>query len=104
MNDQQETPPKSFNSSPMLDNVQHVKNIVHRIRQKEGGVGSEQDELSLHRMVQDLNLLLDTISRLQTKFDAVASTALSLQEQNKVLKGMLEERDTLIKTLTKTDG
>jgi len=54
-----------FPSGPtLISNVQALRNILHRIRNKEG-VGSPADELVIHRAVQDIDSLADGISQLQ---------------------------------------
>ena len=110
MSENNELPLKQFGAKIMLKNIGLVKTIIQRIRQKEGGIGSDEDELSLHRMIQDLDLLVDIVDGLkasydglQTKFDIAAATAMNLQNQNKVMKelyeNMVEERNTRIKEL-----
>ncbi len=50
----------------MPSNVDKVQSIIQRIRQKEG-VGSDEDELALHRLVQDFNLLKSAVQDLQSE-------------------------------------
>ena len=89
---------KRFSAQKMLSNIDYIKDIIQRIRQKEGGIGSDEDELSLHRMVQDLDLLIDMVDGLKaaydeliSKFDTVAHAALTLQNQNESLKATYEK-------------
>ena len=101
---------KRFSAKMMLNNIDHIKDIIQRIRQKEGGIGSEEDELSLYRMVQDLDLLIDMVDGVKAaydellgKFDTVAHAALTLQNQNESLKAtyekMVQDRSDRIKEL-----
>lgn len=110
MEPQKELAMKSFSAKEMLANIEHVKTIVQRIRQKEGGVGSDEDELSLHRMVQDLDLLIDMVDgvkaaydELRGQFDTVAAAAMTLQRQNETLKKtyekMIQDRSDRVKEL-----
>lgn len=98
MNDNSELPLKKFSAKIMLNNIGVVKTIIQRIRQKEGGIGSDGDELSLHRMIQDLDLLVDIVDGIKAHYDELAgklsvhATALTtLQKQNKALKARYEE-------------
>jgi hypothetical protein len=110
MSENDALPLKSFSAKVMLKNIGLVKTIIQRIRQKEGGIGSDEDELSLHRMIQDLDLLVDIVDglkasydELQSKFDIAAATAMTLQNQNQGMKAlyekMVEERNDRIKEL-----
>lgn len=93
-----ELPLKKFSAKVMLQNIGTVKTIIQRIRQKEGGVGSDEDELSLHRMIQDLDLLVDIVDgikahydELDGKFSVAATSAMTLQKQNVAMKGVYEK-------------
>lgn len=110
MDEQQELPLKRFSSKAMLKNIDGLRHIIQRIRQKEGGIGSLEDELCLYRAIQDQDLLVDIADGLkaayddqQGKLDTVAATALALQRQNIALKGtyerMVQERNDRIKEL-----
>ena len=98
MSDKKPLPFKQINPVMMLNNIALVKTIIQRIRQKEGGVGSEEDELSLHRIIHDLDLLVDMIDGvkasyddLQTKFDIAATSVMALGKQNEGLKNLYEK-------------
>ncbi len=110
-----ELPLKHFSSQVMLSNIGSVKSIIQRIRQQEGGVGSLEDELSLHRMIQDLDLLVDMVDgikanydELHGKFDTITASAIVLQNQNQTLKEtyekMLQIRNHKIKELERQLG
>lgn len=110
-----ELPLKSFSSQAMLSNIGSVKSIIQRIRQQEGGVGSLEDELSLHRMIQDLDLLIDMVDgvranydELTGRFDTITASAAALQKQNQALKEtyekMIQERNDKIKELERQLG
>ena len=58
----------------MMKNVGKIKKIIQRIRNKEGGIGSDEDELALHRLVQDLNSLTDTINTLTEQYGEMLET------------------------------
>jgi len=58
----------------MRENVGKIKKIIQRIRNKEGGIGSDEDELALHRLVQDLNSLTDTINTLTEQYGEMLET------------------------------
>jgi len=57
--------PQAFNPEAMLNNMSILKDIIKRIRQKDGGVGSQDDELCLHRVVHDLDHLADMVAGLK---------------------------------------
>lgn len=110
-----ELPLKRFSSQAMLSNIGSVKSIIQRIRQQEGGVGSLEDELSLHRMIQDLDLLVDMVDgvranydELHGKLDTITASAMALQTQNQALKEtyekMIQERNDKIKELERQLG
>ncbi len=110
MDEPQEIPLKRFNPKVMLNNIDCIRDMIQRIRQKEGGIGSVEDELSLHRVIQDLDLLVDITDGLkavyddqQGKLDTVAAVAVNLQKQNDGLKityeKMVQERNDRIKEL-----
>ena len=93
-----ELPLKKFSAKVMLTNIGAVKTIIQRIRQKEGGIGSDGDELSLHRMIQDLDLLVDIVDgvkahydELDGKFSVAATSAMTLQKQNIAMKNVYEK-------------
>lgn len=69
MADKTELALKGFSAPVMLDNIDHLKSIISRIRQKEGGVGSEEDEMCLHRVLHDLDLLVDIADGLKAACD-----------------------------------
>ncbi len=110
-----ELPLKRFSSQAMLSNIGSVKSIIQRIRQREGGVGSDEDELSLHRMVQDLDLLVDMVDGIKANYDEVygkletiTASATVLQKQNQTLKDtyekMIQGRNDVIKELERQLG
>ena len=112
MNEINPIPLKSFNPKVMLTNIGNVKNIIQRIRQREGGVGSDEDELTLHRLVHDIDLLVDIVDGLkasyddlQSQMDTAVGTALPFKNQNESLKKsydkMLSDRNDRIKELEK---
>ena len=94
----------------MLDNIELLRNMIQRIRQKEGGIGSQDDELALHRAIQDLDLLVDIADGLKASYDKLsqesqklADTAMQIQRQKDGLKEtyerMISERNERIKEL-----
>ena len=106
---------KSFSPQEMLGNIAYIKSIIQRIRQKEGGVGSAADELCLHRMIHDLDLLVDIVDALKAAHANIASQADSMSQalntqssQLVGLKGtyekMLLERNKRIKELEQQLG
>ena len=110
MDETKELSLKRFSAKAMLDNINSLRNIIQRIRQKEGGIGSVEDELCLYRAIQDQDLLVDIADGLkaaydkqQGKLDTVAAAALTLQTQNKTLKAtyerMVQDRSDRIKEL-----
>lgn len=110
MNDNSELPLKKFSAKIMLNNIGVIKTIIQRIRQKEGGIGSDGDELSLHRMIQDLDLLVDIVDGIKAHYDELAgkltvhaAALTTLQKQNETLKThyekMLTGREDRIKEL-----
>lgn len=64
---------KLFNPQAILHNVNCVRGIIQRIRQREGGIGSVEDELVLYRSIQDLDLLMDMVNNLKTAYDDLQS-------------------------------
>lgn len=115
MDEPKELPLKRFNPKVMLENIDCIRDMIQRIRQKEGGIGSAEDELSLCRAIQDLDLLVDiadglkaAYDTLQSKFDTVSAAVLALQNQKESLTGtykrMIQERDERIKELETTLG
>lgn len=82
-------PDLAFNPSAMLDNMSYVKGMIKRIRQKDGGLGSQEDELSLHRAINDIELLTDMVTGLK----------MTLGQIQKQAKEMIAERDDRIKEL-----
>lgn len=81
-----------FNPEAMLGNLSHVKGMIKRIRQKDGGVGSQEDELSLHRAISDIELLAEMITGLKMSFSDMQQKA---QEA-------IAERDAIINDLKNT--
>tara|TARA_R110002096_G_scaffold127375_1_gene275158 strand:+ start:287 stop:568 length:282 start_codon:yes stop_codon:yes gene_type:complete len=82
-------PNLAFNPEAMLGNLSHVKGMIKRIRQKDGGVGSQDDELALHRAINDIELLADMVAGLK----------LSLSAMQQKVQRALEERDAIVKDL-----
>jgi len=110
MEDKKELALKSFSPKVMLENINSIRSMIQRIRQKEGGLWSVEDELTLYRAIQDIDLLVDigdslkvAYDALETKFNEVAGAALTLQNQNQSLKEiyekMLQERNDRIQSL-----
>ncbi len=110
-----ELPLRSFNPKVMLDNIASVKNIISRVRQREGGIGSDDDELTLHRLIHDLDLLVDIVDGLKARYDdlhgqfsTAVDTAVTFKKQNESLKttyeGMLNTRTDRIKELEEQYG
>lgn len=79
----------AFNPEAMLGNLSHVKSMIKRIRQKDGGVGSQEDELSLHRVINDLESLADIVAGLK----------MSLTDMQQKAQGAIAERDAIINDL-----
>jgi hypothetical protein len=112
MNDQKPLPLRSFNPKVMLENISLMREMIQRIRQKEGGIGSETDEMCLHRAIHDLNLLVDMVDGLKAIYENLQGQADTLDASNVNLKnqldglrehyeGMIETRDDRIKELEK---
>ena len=110
MNDNVLPPLRMFNSQVMLDNIKITKTMIQRIRQKEGGIGSDEDELSLHRSLQDLDLLVDIVDGIKAhndnlagNYDTVVAKCESFVKQIAALRNtyepMVAERDEVIKDL-----
>ena len=110
MNDNVLPPLRMFNSQVMLDNIKLIKTMIQRIRQKEGGIGSDEDELSLHRSLQDLDLLVDIVDGIKAhhdnlagNYDTIVAQYESLVKQRDALKNtyesMVAERNEIIKDL-----
>lgn len=102
MSDKSEPAIRSFNPAIMLSNIDFVRGMIQRIRQKEGGIGSEQDELTLHRMIHDIDFLVDMVDgikasydTLKTSHDSVATDRDLAQNQ---LTGIKDFYETMIKT------
>ncbi len=98
MEDNNTLPLKRFSSKAMLSNIGVVKSIIQRIRQQEGGIGSLEDELSLHRMIQDLDLLVDVADglkasndELQDKLNTTAASLATAQRTTQSLKDTYEK-------------
>lgn len=88
MTDKQDT---AFNPEAMLGNVSYVKDMIKRIRQKDGGVGSQEDELSLHRAISDTELLAGMVTGLRS----------SLVEIQRQANEAIAARDNMINELEK---
>jgi len=86
--DKQDT---AFNPEAMLGNVSYVKDMIKRIRQKDGGVGSQEDELSLHRAISDTELLAGMVTGLRS----------SLVEIQRQANEAIAARDNMINELEK---
>jgi site-specific recombinase len=110
MTDNQEKAFKRFGSKAMLDNIEQIKDMIQRIRQQEGGIGSVKDELALHRTIQDLDLLIDLVDGIKAAYDSLikehqdlTGAALQIQSQKDGLKEsyerMILERNERIKEL-----
>jgi len=100
---------KGFDSKVMLDNVSKLQLLIQRVRQNES-VGSDADELVIHRSIQDLDMLLDIISGLRAhtdQLDQKHERALSQIKQLEQLcdryEEMLETRNETIKQLEKRE-
>tara|TARA_S200002703_G_C3701314_1_gene215384 strand:+ start:400 stop:687 length:288 start_codon:yes stop_codon:yes gene_type:complete len=82
---------RAFNPEAMLGNISHVKSMIQRIRQKDGGIGSENDELCLHRVVHDIDLLADMVATLKL---GVAKLKEEAQGQINMLSARIKELET----------
>lgn len=110
MDDKKEYAFSLFSSKVMLDNINHIKGIIQRIRQKEGGIGSDADEMALYRMMQDVDLLVDIVDGLKAsydelkgQFDTLMTATTNYRNQQEGMKAvyekMLGERNELIQNL-----
>ena len=98
MSNSEELPLKRFNPTVMLKNIDVVRSMIQRIRQKDEGIGSEEDELALHRTIQDIDLLVDITDGLKAHYDeldgqlSVALTGVqNLHNQNVGMKTIYEK-------------
>tara|TARA_R110000824_G_scaffold103164_3_gene245192 strand:+ start:1009 stop:1290 length:282 start_codon:yes stop_codon:yes gene_type:complete len=82
-------PDLAFNPEAMLGNLSYVKGMIKRIRQKDGGVGSQEDELSLHRTINDIELLADMVAGLK----------IALGDMQQKTQRAILERDAIIEDL-----
>lgn len=91
--EKQDKPPlRSFNAQALLDNVGQMRLLIQRIRQKDGGVGSQEDELTLHRAIHDLDLLVDIV-------DGLKASCSRLQEEAKNHAAIIEQQRTQLVSL-----
>lgn len=109
----QQNPPalKTFSPKVMIDNIAHIRSMISRIRQQEGGIGAPEDEMALHRVIHDIDLLVDIVDglkaafdNLQAKYDNILAGASQIQELRTVYERMLTERNEYIKTLERKLG
>ena len=63
-------PGARFSPEAMLSNISDMKNMIQRIRHKEGGVGTDKDETTLHRAISDIGLLVDIVDILKDRLQA----------------------------------
>lgn len=105
-----DTDPTFSNLNPQVvsDNIAHIKGMIRRIRQNEGGIGSQEDEMSLHRVVEDLVFLIDMLAKsktsyakLQTEFASMATAAVS--QQTTVYEEQIAALNARIKELEDRD-
>ncbi len=87
--DENEPVLKSFNPKVMLGNVNLIRKIIQRIRQSEGSIDSTEDELVLHRCLQDIDLLVDMADGLKASYDSVKTERDDLAAQNVELEAQL---------------
>lgn len=57
-------------STAILENVGRIRELIQRIRQNEG-VGSSEDELTLHRALHDLDYLIDMIADMRRDHEKI---------------------------------
>lgn len=69
----------------MLSNINLIKGIIQRIRQKEGGVGAVDDELTLHRVLHDLDLLVDMVDGMKASYDTLKTSFDNLLAKHNLL-------------------
>jgi len=101
VNDMDDVAPKSFSPHAMLGNIANIKGIIQRVRQKDGGIGADGDELCLHRAIHDIDLLVDIVEALKTAHGQVQNKLVTLQQ---TYEGMLHERNERIKELERQLG
>lgn len=103
-------PLRSFNPQMMIGNIGNIRALIQRIRQKDGGIGSPEDELTLHRAIHDLDLLVDIVDGLKAAYSRQSENtqkvlaALETQQAQAVAakqtyERMIEERNARIKEL-----
>lgn len=95
------TPPvRSFNPQAMLGNISELRSMIQRVRQKDGGIGSTQDELILHRAIHDLDLLVDIVDGLKAAYSKLQQEAHAVltvnQQQQTQLTALRETYETMI--------
>ena len=99
---------KSFSPSEMMGNIDNVSHIVRKIRLKHGGIGSQEDELTLYRMMMDLKFMVDIADGLTLRVQQLEVMNKELDAQLSSIRGYYEGKlQTLQQALqqkTETNG
>jgi hypothetical protein len=88
---------KDFSPSEMMENVDKITGLIRKIRLKQGGIGSEQDELSLTRIVMDLKFMVDVCDGLRFHCDELETTLREINARISTIIPAYEARLTALK-------
>ncbi len=94
--EQLETYLTTLNPRDMIKNLDFIAGMARRIRLKQG-VGSQEDELALCRVMLDLKFVTELVEALKADVDGLAGLRATYER-------MLEEKNKEIKALRLTDG
>lgn len=82
-----------------MDNVNGLRGMIQRVRQKEGGIGSVEDELVLHRAIQDLDLLVDIVDGLKAHNDKAFSELVERERKIRILEREKESYEAMLSSM-----
>lgn len=68
-------------STAILTNIAYLRQMISRIRNKEGGLGSNEDEMALYRTLSDIDTLVAALENLKSVYDqAIAQRDETIRE------------------------
>lgn len=95
---------RSFSPTEMMGNIDKVSHIVRKIRLKQGGVGSQDDEVTLYRMMMDLKFMVDIADGLTMHVHQLQAASKESEAQLAGIRQYYEEKLQVLRQKAEANG
>jgi hypothetical protein len=87
-----------------MGNIDKVSHIVRKIRLKQGGVGSQDDEVTLYRMMMDLKFMVDIADGLTMHVHQLQAASKESEAQLAGIRQYYEEKLQVLRQKAEANG